>query len=749
MSRILLALLLCGVATVTDLVAQPIPISLQARILQLEDERNPGGSELTGLLKSRSGLVRERVALALGRIGDRQATPALIETMQRDRLDAVRRMAAFALGEIEDPAAIAPLLKVLDDRSSSPALRARAAEALGKIPGLPDRGAIAQALVRQLPAASQVLTNEQSSLASLVITALMRVRAEEAIGPLAAMLGAERAEIRADAANALARIRLPLAEKLPVLISSLDDPDPDVRANVARALGVARDARAFEPLMAKLADVGDGNDRAQVAVVRALGAIADLRAPEGAPERVTGALVALGQSVLNGVKPGTVARPASLKLLFEIATVLSNLRGNNFQETRAIPFLTSLRRLVGVGASAEVEQALATFGPEHFFRMPDDHEDDHEDDREDDRESGFSTDLATSKLVGEARRNGGVGNLARALAIIGDARSREMLLWLWGSEPADSIARPEILRALAKLKPLILPEILREAMEQRDPIVRAAAAELVPPSAAGLTMLKDGYQRSLGDPQNDGRLAILRAIGGYREPAATTMLEAALRDPDHLVRRLAVDLLHKRGATDVSSRIGIVRTDRPTEYYLRLARRLEQPVSARILTEKGVIEVDLFRRDAPMTVENLITLARRGYFDRLAFHRVVANFVIQGGDPRGDGEGGPGYQIRCEVNTRPYLRGTLGMALSGKDTGGSQFFITHSSQPHLDGGYTVFGQVRKGIEVVDQITRGDRISEIVIVERSARPELSPGEARPARRDNKPLRQPLRRPLRRR
>lgn len=741
MSRILLALLLCGVATVTDLVAQPIPISLQARILQLEDERNPGGSELTGLLKSRSGLVRERVALALGRIGDRQATPALIETMQRDRLDAVRRMAAFALGEIEDPAAIAPLLKVLDDGSSSPALRARAAEALGKIPGLPDRGAIAQALVRQLPAASQVLTNEQALQASLVITALMRVRAAEAIGPLAAMLGAERAETRADAANALARIRLPLAETLPLLISSLDDPDPDVRANVARALGVARDARAFEPLMAKLADVGDGNDRAQVAVVRALGAIADLREPE----RVTGALVALGQSVLNGVKPGTVARPARLKLLFEIATVLgnlrANLRGNNIQETPAIPFLTSLRRLVGVGASAEVEQALATFGPEHFFRLPNDHEDDHE--------SGFSTDLATSKLVSESRRNGGVGNLARALGIIGDAQSREMLLWLWGSEPAGSIARPEILRALAKLKPLILPELLREAMEQRDPIVRAAAAELVPSSAAGLTMLKDGYQRSLGDPQNDGRLAILRAIGGYREPAATTMLEAALRDPDHLVRRLAVDLLHKRGATDISSRIGIVRTDRPTEYYLRLARRLEQPVSARILTEKGVIEVDLFRRDAPMTVENLITLARRGYFDRLAFHRVVANFVIQGGDPRGDGEGGPGYQIRCEVNTRPYLRGTLGMALSGKDTGGSQFFITHSSQPHLDGGYTVFGQVRKGIEVVDQITRGDRISGIVIVERSARPELSPGEARPARRDNKPLSQRLKRPLRRR
>src|SRR5262249_35084385 len=94
----------------------------------------------------------------------------------------------------------------------------------------------------------------------------------------------------------------------------------------------------------------------------------------------------------------------------------------------------------------------------------------------------------------------------------------------------------------------------------------------------------------------------------------------------------------------------------------------------------------------------------------------VPNFVIQGGDPRGDGEGGPGYQIRCEVNPRPYIRGAVGMALSGKDTGGSQFFITHSPQPHLDGGYTVFGQVISGMEVVDRITRGDVIRKVEIFE---------------------------------
>jgi len=115
-------------------------------------------------------------------------------------------------------------------------------------------------------------------------------------------------------------------------------------------------------------------------------------------------------------------------------------------------------------------------------------------------------------------------------------------------------------------------------------------------------------------------------------------------------------------------------------------------------------------------VDSFITLARKGFFNNLTFHRVVPNFVIQGGDPRGDGEGGPGYQIRCEINTRPYTRGAVGMALSGKDTGGSQFFITHSPQPHLDGGYTVFGQVTSGMDVVDRIARGDLIKRIVVVE---------------------------------
>jgi cyclophilin family peptidyl-prolyl cis-trans isomerase len=131
-------------------------------------------------------------------------------------------------------------------------------------------------------------------------------------------------------------------------------------------------------------------------------------------------------------------------------------------------------------------------------------------------------------------------------------------------------------------------------------------------------------------------------------------------------------------------------------------------------TRYGKIEIHLDVVETPLTTANFIDLARRGFYDGLTFHRVVPGFVAQGGDPRGDGNGGPGYSIRCEDGERPYARGAVGMALSGKDTGGSQFFITYSPQPHLDGGYTLFGRVADGMDVVDKIRPGDVIERVEI-----------------------------------
>jgi cyclophilin family peptidyl-prolyl cis-trans isomerase len=144
--------------------------------------------------------------------------------------------------------------------------------------------------------------------------------------------------------------------------------------------------------------------------------------------------------------------------------------------------------------------------------------------------------------------------------------------------------------------------------------------------------------------------------------------------------------------------------------------RLTTPETSTIIyidTDRGSIQVELAVLDAALTVENFIALARKGYFNGLTIHRVVPNFVIQDGDPRSDGEGGPGYTIRDEINERPYLRGTVGMALDPwRDTGGSQFFITHSPQPHLDAKYTVFGRVIDGMDVVDKIQQWDVIRRI-------------------------------------
>jgi cyclophilin family peptidyl-prolyl cis-trans isomerase len=134
--------------------------------------------------------------------------------------------------------------------------------------------------------------------------------------------------------------------------------------------------------------------------------------------------------------------------------------------------------------------------------------------------------------------------------------------------------------------------------------------------------------------------------------------------------------------------------------------------SAYIDTSRGTIQIELAVLDAPRTVANFMALARKNYFRGVQLHRVVPDFVVQDGDPRGDGEGGPGYTIRDEINQRPYLRGTVGMALDWADTGGSQFFITHSPQPHLDGRYTVFGQVISGMDVVDRLQQWDTIERI-------------------------------------
>ena len=142
--------------------------------------------------------------------------------------------------------------------------------------------------------------------------------------------------------------------------------------------------------------------------------------------------------------------------------------------------------------------------------------------------------------------------------------------------------------------------------------------------------------------------------------------------------------------------------------------------TAEIHTEKGVMKVEFYEKDAPNTVDNFIKLSKEGFYDGLTFHRVIPNFVIQGGCPSGTGTGGPGYKIDCELTgeNQYHDRGVLSMAHAGRNTGGSQFFICHNrdNTKHLDRNHTCFGKVIEGIEVVDQIKAGDKIEKIVVQE---------------------------------
>jgi cyclophilin family peptidyl-prolyl cis-trans isomerase len=229
----------------------------------------------------------------------------------------------------------------------------------------------------------------------------------------------------------------------------------------------------------------------------------------------------------------------------------------------------------------------------------------------------------------------------------------------------------------------------------------------------GVALLREAYTAALPDSAYGARAAAIDGLAAYGGAEAIDGVRAALADKDWAVRVRAVDLLAKL-EPDVDHRQAIRPVPAAPVAPYDDPRLVTTDFSPHVFidTAKGTIEFELAVLDAPQTSRNFMALARKGFFNGLPIHRVVPNFVVQDGDSRGDGEGGPGYTIRDELNDRPYLRGTVGMALAWRDTGGSQFFITHSPQPHLDGRYTAFGTVVTGMEVVDRIQQGDVIQRV-------------------------------------
>lgn len=697
-----------------------VPLNLLLQIVRAEDERR-WDNDVRSLLSARSAVVRKRAALAAGRIGSDDSVADLINVMQHDDEMDVRAMAAFALGEVESVSASEALLEVLAS-SKEPQVRARVVEALGKIAATLPKEEEARARQGDAILASLKFESEQQPAHDrltvlLGLAAALRAKTSNGGPTIARFLTSSDARIRAEAANTLARLRLKDGnDQLRKLLTS--DPDPIVRANAARVMSATTDKQAFDALV-ELA-TKDHDSRVRVSAVRALAGLKDQE------PRVVQALGPLWceRKLLQTGKMLYHERDQCLELVTALGRVFQGtddkdiLRRLGYWERdfRASPPElavalvrispgTFLAKLGGEGvAKRKVQESMLTNwhdasslaqGLGAIAALPESTKD-------------------RTELVAKAE------GLLRAML---DYESSGITINTFVAAHSE-YAIPDVLRAFAAFKPKDLNEVLRKHLRESDVVIRATAAELMgelPPAEVNTRALIAALPVALRDQAlNDAALAILDSLAKQKNGMANNAIHTALESSDYLIRRKAVELLKVNGAGDFSARIGTVQTRNTTVDYERALTRTGKNVNATVTTSKGAFTIQLLPDDAPLVVDNFVQLAKRKYFNGITVHRVVPNFVMQDGDPRGDGNGGPGYQIRCEINEVPFERGAVGMALSGKDTGGSQWFVTHSPQPHLDGGYTVFGRVIRGMDVVDNIVRGDVIRSIQITETNRR-----------------------------
>ncbi len=627
----------------------------------------PPPSDLLRLLNDDEARTRRRAALALGRVGLPEATPGLQKALGDTEFE-VRQMAAFALGLIGDASARPALLTALKD--TEPIVQGRAAEALGTIGDKSDAPAIA-AMVKTWVQGGALNTVAPDDLAwplappveavRLGLYALVRLGSYEGIA--SSVINPNGAPASAWWPVAFALGRSGDARAVPALTVLLATPGRFTAAFAARGLGALK-AQAAAPALRDIADKRQRDAAVVIEAIRALAAMGD-RASTRVFERIV---------------TETESNPT---LRLEAANALAGLHAPD-----SLDFIIDLMSDSVPAIRGAAIRALAAIDSETFLTTL----------------SGMDPDRDWTVRTAQADA------LAMLPGAQGEARLVAML------QDRDQRVIPAVLRALLAAKAPNAERILIDQLKADDFVVRAAAANsLASLKAMGaVPALVEAYRATMGDSTYVARAAILTAINTIDPAAARPLLQDALQDKDWAVRIKGAMLLRDQGVTDTAAAIRPAPA-RPMDDAMRqfLVAPAFSP-HAFIQLDRGTIEIELAITDAPLTSANFMELARKGFFNGTAIHRVVPDFVVQDGDPRGDGEGGPGYAIRDELNQLPYLRGTVGMALDWKDTGGSQFFITHSPQPHLDARYTTFGHVVNGIELVDRIEAGDVIRRVQI-----------------------------------
>jgi cyclophilin family peptidyl-prolyl cis-trans isomerase/HEAT repeat protein len=636
----------------------------RAVLLLMEDRRTADPVSIERFAGGAPAL-RERTAVALGRIGDPALRPTL-EVLLLDAAPAVRRAAAFALGQLGLPASRRALLRAVTDADAETG--GLAVEALAK----------GHATAKEVETALAGLPEEERS--ARLLPYLFRFKDPDAVRIATAALANLDAKAHALAAYALAREPQPAG--LASLRLLLADHDPWVRDWAARGVGIVGDGSDVPRLRPLLDDPEPGPViQALRAAKRLLGAGKGAAPADWRPRL---------RALFDDERPGvgvTALEVAGGWLRDEElgAALAARATDSGAPERQRDLALLALAEGKDPRAAALVERA--THSPSVVER---------------------------TRAAEAAARLGDRATLLRAFEDASPSVRAAALDALLQPPAAGQVADVADTEALA-----------RKALTDPDPIVRATALESVG-AALSTSDLAQLLAKSAGDTLNDAQLSAVKALGAHaaksdvaeRAAAVGVLEKLAGEHRDVLVRRQAAqslaDLGEPRPAVGAAS-------DRGLDTYRDVLRQTAGEHQVDLVTDRGTIRIRLFCADAPLTCQNFLQLAGQGYFDGLRFHRVVPDFVAQGGDPRGDGSGGPGYAIRDEINRHRYARGAVGMALSGPDTGGSQFFLTLQPQPHLDGGYTVFGEVVSGMEVADRLVQGDKIQRAEVAGAGTKP----------------------------
>ena len=724
-----------GAAPPSDLpVMQPPDLVLRAMLLLVAERRIYEPVTVLEALKAGPPL-RAELAATLGRIPGPEAGSTLAGLLIDDRPE-VRRAAAFAMGVRGDAAARPALLQAMQDPDRETG--AMAVEALGRL---------ATPLVQ---VAGQLLQVPEGERWPRLLPYLFRFKDEGAL-PLAEHgLGLGDPEMHRQAAYDLARDPLPAAA--PLLRRLAADPDPLVRAWAARGLGRvgggAEDVAALAPLL---------GDAAAGPVVQALRAGAALvgggKAP--APAAWRPRLLALLGDPRSGVRVTAIEAAAAWLPDPELAAALAALAAGPAPAGpgAAAPAAARAAGLGAAGPGAAAPPGLAAVLEQGTALVA----------------LARGREQRAAALVAAAAGSPEPRLRAKAAEAAGLLGEDELLGRL--ARDRDPLVREAALAA--RLHPQPAASATPPAASAAPP-----AASATPPAAGGGATGRPGKAgggagqpgaaagagparaaaAGLADPDEGVRIVALDWLAEHPvEPLArlAAALTAALRDesiesPLGVIKALAaraeaeprergaiVELLERVGrqpsaALRREAAAGLTRLGRPApppgpaaeasagggdelRTYREIVERTRQPRTVEVRTTRGSFRLRVDCPLAPRTCLNFLDLAGQHFYDGLLFHRVVPDFVVQAGDPRGDGYGGPGYVLGDELNRLRYRRGIAGMALAGPDTGGSQFFITLSPQPHLDGAFTAFGEVVAGAEVLDAIEAGDRIESIVEV----------------------------------